>query len=235
MNKSAERIAAIAVLVLSVSAGFAAGDYPTLEYYVTDQVGVLTYSDIVSIEDFCVQVYESTGAEIAVLIVNTTLPDGIDLFAVRTFELNGLGQQGVDDGLLILVSVAESAWRIEVGYGLEGVLPDAKVGNIATTYLEPYVSVGDYYSGLFYTTETVAQEILDNYEGTPHESRSPYPISWIPLTTWQLIAVMVVVGAVAVLTKGQVFLWALFFLGRFGGGKRWGGGRSGGGGAKGRW
>jgi len=226
----------LAIIVLVLSQGSAIADYPNLEYYVTDQVDVLTSSEEYEIEGICVDVYELTGAEVAVLIVNSTLPDGIDLFAVETFERNGLGQEGKDDGLLLLVSVEENAWRIEVGYGLEGILPDAKVGNIAATNLEPYLAVGDYYTGIYETTYALGVEIVDNYDGTPQESESPYPIPWIPLKTWQLALVIGAIFGLAVLTQGRIFLlWMLFSRNWGGGGKSWGGGRSGGGGAKGRW
>lgn len=225
----------LAFLLPLVSLG-AAAEYPTLVYYVTDQMDVLASYEEYDIEDICVEVYERTGAEIVVLIVNTTFPDGIDIFAVETFERNGLGQEGKDDGLLILVSVAESAWRIEVGYGLEGILPDSKVGDIGTTYLSPNLTVGDYYSGLYGTVYAVGIEIVNNYEGTPQESKSPYPIPWIPLKTWQLVLVIGVVAGLAIITRGRVFLpLLLFFRNRGGGGKSWGGGRSGGGGARGKW
>lgn len=226
---------AIAFLVLFVSASAAATDYPTLVYYVTDQVGVLTDYEEYDIEDICVDVYEQTGAEMAVLIVNTTLPDGINIFAVKTFEQNGLGQEDKDDGLLLVISTEESAWRIEVGYGLEGVLPDSMVGDIGTTYLEPYLASADYYTGIYETAYALGAEIVENYEGTPHESESQYPIPWIPLKTWQLVIVVGAVATLAIVTKGRVFLfWLLFFRNWGGGGKSWGGGRSGGGGARGK-
>ncbi|OGS56816.1 MAG: hypothetical protein A3K60_06950 [Euryarchaeota archaeon RBG_19FT_COMBO_56_21] len=227
---------ALVLLALVLSQGTASAEYPTLVYYVTDQVGVLTSSEEFDIQSVCVEVYEQTGAEIAVLVVNTTLPDGIDMFAVKTFEQNGLGQEGEDDGLLILVSVEENAWRIEVGYGLEGILPDSKVGDIVTANLVPYLAVSDYYSGLYYTTYAVGLEIVTNYSGTPHTSESQYPIPWIPLKTWQLAVVIGAIVVLGVLTKGRAFLlWMLFSRNWGGGGKNWGGGRSGGGGARGRW
>ena len=213
-----------------------AGDYPELTYYVTDQVNVLTLSDISDIEALCIEVYEAKGAEMAILVVNTTQPDGIDLFTLKTFEENAIGQEGKDNGVLIVLSVSENEWRIEVGYGLEGVLPDAKVGSIADDHLEPFLAQGDSYSGLLYTTAFLGREILDYYEeGEPPEDEGPnYPIPWLPLTFWQLLLAFLVFGAVLMLTKGYTGLW-LGGLMSGSGGKRWSGGRSGGGGARGRW
>ena len=98
----------------------AAQDYPDLEYYVTDQADVLTLGEELAIEELCVIVYEECGAEIAVLVMNTTQPEEINIFATRTFQQNGLGQEGEDNGLLLLLTTDDGLWRIEVGYGLEG-------------------------------------------------------------------------------------------------------------------
>ncbi|MDG6220396.1 MAG: TPM domain-containing protein [Candidatus Thermoplasmatota archaeon] len=210
--------------------------YPDLEYYVTDQAGVLFLDEIYDIEANCEYVYLQKGVEMAVLIVNDTQPDDIFIFTLKTFEQNGLGQEGKDNGLLIVISVADQAWRIEVGYGLEGVLPDSKIGGIAEAYLVPFLAQEDYYSALLYTTEAIGNEILGAYDNSPPSTSSPYPISWIPLTCWELTLVALVVGALSIVTKGRIFLWLPFILmGKKGGGKNWGGGRSGGGGAGGGW
>ena len=232
------------LLLASAQAGAA---YPTLDYWVTDQIGVLTTSEIVDIESNCIEVFDATGAQMAVLIVNSTQPDGIDLFAVRTFEQNKLGQAGRDDGLLIVIAAGEYQWRIEVGYGLEGVLPDSLVGSIADAHLEPFLNQSDFYQGLLYTTAFLGREILDNYEGKPPEQEdgNDYPIGWLPCTTWQLVLVVLFL-ALAVGTKGRVLWWLPYILmgrrggggwggGWGGGGRSWGGGRSGGGGARGKW
>ena len=234
-------ILAAAFAVIFILQTTAAGaEYPTLEYHVTDDVGVITLDEAYSIEDLCVTVYEETGAEMAVLIVNTTQPDDINTFATRTFQQNGLGQEGKDDGLLIVVSIDQKLWRIEVGYGLEGILPDSLVGQVAMDYLVPSLQQDDYYTGLFDTVDVLGGEIIANYEGgKPHKSQSDskYPISWLPLTFWQLVIIFIVLIALTVATKGRIFFFLPFLLGGGGGGrggKRWGGGRTGGGGAGGK-
>ncbi|MBN1389287.1 MAG: TPM domain-containing protein [Candidatus Thermoplasmatota archaeon] len=212
---------------------FAGPSYPKLEYYVTDQVGVLTVNDIYDIEDLCLEVDNGTGCEIAVLIVNTTQPDGIDLFAVKTFEESGIGKEGLDNGLLLMISVSEKMWRIEVGYGLEGILPPIKVNQIAEDNLEPFLEEGNYYEGILYTVAFLGEEILDNWDGPVEKEKEPwYPIPFIPLLWWQLLIVVLIALAVFVVTGGRV----LFFAGGLfkGGGGGFGGGRSGGSGARGR-
>lgn len=212
-----------------------ADQYPDLEYYVTDHANVLTLEEELSIEELCIIVYDICGAEMAILIVNTTQPEDINIFSTRTFQQNGLGQEGKDNGLLLLITTDDRLWRIEVGYGLEGALPDAKVGYIATTYLVPYLEQGDYYTGLYGTVDYLGGEIVANYDGTHPTNNSPYPISWIPLTFWQLLLIVAIIIGLAILTRGHILLLFLLFIGRGRGGKRWGGGRTGGGGAGGKW
>jgi uncharacterized protein len=236
MPSRARSITTILFTSILILAGHGTIGYPTLDNYVTDNAGVLTSGEIYDIGLLCLEVYQEKGAEFAVLIVNTTQPDGIDLFAVKTFEENGLGQEGKDNGLLILLSTDEEEWRVEVGYGLEGVLPDSKVGSIGDDHMEPFLAQGDFYNGLLYTTAFLGLEVLDHYEeGEPPEDEgSPYPIPWLPLTTWQLVVVILVFFGVLVITKGRSGLWIGGLLhGK--GGRKWGGGRSGGGGARGRW
>jgi uncharacterized protein len=224
------------VLIFTVSSIVGADDhYPTLKYWVTDQANVLLYEEEMDIEALCIEVFEEKGAEIVVLTVNTTAPDDISMFALRTFEKNELGQEGKDDGVLVMVSTDDRSWRVEVGYGLEGVLPDSLVGSIADKYLVPDLERGDYYNGLLYTVAFLGREILDNYEEgePPEDDGDPYPIPWLPLTWGQLVLVVVVFMVIALITGGRgLWLGGLLYGS---GGRRWGGGRSGGGGARGRW
>ncbi|MGA1792938.1 MAG: TPM domain-containing protein [Thermoplasmatota archaeon] len=232
MRRTSALTAVLILLIVSVLVPFA-HSYPKLEYYVTDEVGVLTTFDIYDIEDLCIEVDDETGCEIAVLIVNTTEPDGIDLFAVKTFEESGIGKEGLDNGLLLLISVSEKMWRIEVGYGLEGILPDLKVNQIAEAHLEPFLAEGNYFDGILYTVAFLGEEILDNWDGPVKRTKEPwYPIPFIPLKWWQLLIVVIITIVILVLTKGRLFV---FLGGLFkGGGGGFGGGRSGGGGARGR-
>ncbi len=205
-------------------------EYPVLEYYVTDYAGVLY--GISDIENLCMYVYDQTGAQMAVLIVNTTQPDDINTFATKTFQQNELGQEGKDNGLLLVIATDENLWRIEVGYGLEGILPDSLVGSIADEYLVPEIELyGDYYTGVYNTLDVLGTQILVNYEDA-EPPKDPYPISFIPLTWTQWFIVIGIMVALAILTKGRIFLFIPWI---FSGGKIGGGGRSGGGGAGGKW
>jgi len=218
------------VLVLPGSSG-----YPDLQYYVTDDASVLLFQDIYDIETLCLEVETKTGAQIAVLVVNSTAPDDIDTYAVRTFEESEIGREGKDDGIPLVIAVGDRSWRIEVAYGLEGVLPDLKVNDIAETYLVPFMADGYYYEAILYTVAELGWIIVENYTGDPPEKDDGpwYPIPFIPLNWWQLLIAVVVTIVILILTGGRLLIWVGGGFG--GGGGGFSGGRSGGGGSSGRW
>src|SRR6185295_10628044 len=88
------------------------------------------------------------GSQIAVLIVPTTRPEAIEPYSIRVVEQWKLGRKGVDDGALLLVAKNDRALRIEVGYGLEGVLPDATANRIIEDIIVPRFKTGDLYAGV---------------------------------------------------------------------------------------
>ena len=148
MLKRALAIAMFAVIIINISA--AAQEYPVLENYVWDQADALYGFEEEDLEYLCMYVYDMTGCQMAVVIVNSTSPDDIFTYAYETFELNELGQEDKDNGLLMVIATDSQEWRVEVGYGLEGILPDARVGNLTETYLLPEVEAyGDYGTGIY--------------------------------------------------------------------------------------
>ena len=219
----------LAVFALPLPAA-AADDVPTVYLYVNDLASphALVTTEARDIQDICFQVDLDTTAEIAVLIVNTTAPLGIDAFAVRTFEVNGIGKSGQDNGVLILLSTDDRDWRIEVGYGLEGVLTDGFVGRVGREEMLPYVSAGDFYTGIYNATVAIGQKIVDEYEPGP----GAHPPPRLIVIDWRTVAIGVAIFiVVSVITKGRVALWVVGSIFKRGG---FGGGRSGGGGASGR-
>lgn len=210
---------------VSVSSGVQAQDVPELYLYVNDFVGVLTYDEMSILDEICYELDAYNSDEIAIVIVNSTQPLGIDLYALEIFEANGIGKDELDNGVMLLISTEEGLWRIEVGYGLEGLLNDAKVGDIGRTNLEPYLEVEDYYPGIFYTVAALT-EVLTADSSTDGGD----PLFGWHIDKWQLALAIVVLISLAVVTKGRIFFWIGGILTR----GKFGGGRSGGGGAKGR-
>ena len=122
---------------------------PESRGFVTDYEGVINSSDKQFIEAVASEVKEKSGAEIAVLTVKTIEPFAdIEEFAVETATKWGLGAKDKDNGVLIILSTGERKLRIEVGYGLEGAIPDGTAGSIMDNYMIPYLRDNDYSTGL---------------------------------------------------------------------------------------
>ncbi len=245
--RSSTKVALAIIVVVALVGGTVAGVYfltrplprdpgiPTdLEYYVNDRAGVLSDDDIYYIGQLCNEVDTNNSCEIAVLVVNTTGQYDIDYYSLRVFEYNGIGKSGQDNGVLIVVATDERTWRVEVGYGLEGILTDHTVAELTRNYLAPNMTAGHYGDGLFELTYAIGVIIEDNYTGG-HSGTPAFPIDGVPLTWWQLGLIAVVFVILIIVTKGRLLfpiIWILSLLGGRGGGG-FGGGRSGGGGASG--
>lgn len=225
---------AAAYLLLHPSGTVRDEGIPELEYYATDLAGALTEDDLYYIDGVCDMVNENSSCEMAVVVVNTTQPHDINYYALRTFQYNGIGKEGRDNGALVVVATDEGSWRIEVGYGLEGILTDVRVNRLAHEYLVPNMTAGCYGDALFELTYAMGMILETEYSGD-RTSDKTYPISWIPLTwgDWTLVGAAYMV--LAVVTKGWALRPLLFLIAIMSGGRGgFGGGRSGGGGASGR-
>jgi uncharacterized protein len=121
---------------------------PRLEARVTDLTGTLTAAQQSSLEEKLKAFEDRKGAQIAVLILPTTEPEDIAQFGVRLMETWQLGRKGVDDGAALIVAKEDRELRIEVQYGLEGVLTDATSSRIINETIVPMFKQGDFYGGI---------------------------------------------------------------------------------------
>lgn len=149
------RLAAAAAVLLVVGACLAPRavaqsgvQVPRLERRVTDLTGTLTAEEISAIERKLAAFEERKGSQIAVLFVPTTKPETIEQYGIRVVDAWKLGRQDVDDGVLFLVAKDDRALRLEVGYGLEGALPDATANRIVEDIVVPRFRVGDFAGGV---------------------------------------------------------------------------------------
>lgn len=115
---------------------------------ITDLTGTLTGAQQAELSQRLAAFEAEKGAQVAVLIVPTTEPETIEQYALRVAEAWQLGRTGVDDGALLLIAKNDRRLRIEVGYGLEGVLPDAIAKRIVAETITPYLRSGDWYGGV---------------------------------------------------------------------------------------
>ena len=132
---------------------------PPLTHRVTDLTATLDSQQTQILETRLAEFEAKKGAQLAVLIVPTTAPETIEQFGIRVVEAWKLGRKGVDDGALLLVAKDDRALRIEVGYGLEGVLNDATANRIIDEVIVPRFKRGDFYAGIESGTAAMMQVV----------------------------------------------------------------------------
>jgi len=165
------RFRALAAVLPAVAAGLWAMSAPAqpllavppLTSPVTDTAGILAPDQSAALDAKLRAFEQGKGSQVAVLVVPTTQPEEIEQYAIRVAEAWKLGREGVDDGALLLVAVQDRRVRIEVGYGLEGVLPDATANRIIDEAIVPAFRGGDYYGGIFAGVDRMLRVI----EGEP--------------------------------------------------------------------
>lgn len=144
-------------LALLVSAPLHAEvEIPALKARVTDLTGTLSAQQQAQLEARLKRIETRKGSQIAILILPTTAPESVEQYSLRVAERWQLGRKGIDDGLLILVAVKDRTMRLEVGYGLEGAVPDAIAKRIISETLTPHFRQNDYYGGLMAAVEQLA-------------------------------------------------------------------------------
>lgn len=133
-------------LAFSATGDFA--DIPALKQRVTDTTATLSPADEARIESVLRTFEQEKGSQIVVLLVPTTQPEAIEQYAIRVAEAWKVGRKGVDDGAILLMAKNDRKLRIEVGRGLEGVLPDAIAKRIIAETISPKFRAGDYSGGI---------------------------------------------------------------------------------------
>nr|WP_249417577.1 YgcG family protein [Pusillimonas minor] len=121
---------------------------PPLQARVTDTTGTLDAAAVQAIDSRLAALEQRKGAQVAVLMVPTTGTDSIEQYALRAFEQWQLGRKSVDDGILFVIAKDDRALRIEVGYGLEGAVPDLLAGRIIREQVVPRFQAGDFAGGV---------------------------------------------------------------------------------------
>ena len=233
---------AIALLIFAPSVVLTAESVSTLPAptgYVSDFAGVLSPSTKLNLENLCTQVDRQAHAQIAVVTIKTLDNDeSIEEFAVALEEKWKVGAKGTDRGVLMLVVMNPRKYRIEVGYGLEGILNDAKVGDIGRSMV-PALSQNDYNTAIPLGVQQIARIIATDAGVTLNlaqpvhqyhrQQQAPVQISFVELLLGGGVILLILFFLVKTGNTGLIFfLLGNLMGGGFGGGRR--GGRGGGGG-----
>jgi uncharacterized protein len=164
-----------------------AQDIPTIKPYVNDFAGVLSQAEINSINSLAGEIERNTTVQIAVLTVNSTQPLDIDTYATQVFRANGIGNKDNNNGLLIVAAITDRQWRIEVGYGLEGTINDAKAGDVGRTYLVPYFQQGEYGTGLYMAVQSIGIIVQGSDDPNLISNQSNYQNNYVYSGTFDIV------------------------------------------------
>ena len=226
---------------------------PVARGYVSDYAGVIDAPTVRQLDALIEELKTKTGAEIAVVVVHSTAPLTVFDYAMKIAEAWKPGTKGKDNGVVFLVAIDDRQMYVLTGYGVEGVLPDGRVGDIRDRLVRPAFRRGDYAGGIRAATEEMAS-IIAGAQGVqlsgapPRRVRQAAPRSFgaalLPLVL--LVIVLLVLFRFPLLPLfwgGGGFRGGGFGGGGFGGGfggggggfGGFGGGGFGGGGAGGDW
>jgi uncharacterized protein len=160
-------LAAIAAgaFVLCTAGAVAADEVavPPLKARVTDLTGTLGADQLGTLEDRLRGFERRKGSQVAVLIVPTTQPDTIEQYSIRVADAWKVGRAKIDDGVILVIAKNDRKLRIEVGYGLEGAIPDAVAKRVVSDVIAPHFRAGDFYGGIAAGTDALMKLI----EGEP--------------------------------------------------------------------
>lgn len=181
-----------AVLVFFALAAWAQLAVPPLTARVTDQTGTLTREQQAGLERMLQEFEARKGTQIAVLMVASTKPEPIEQYALRVGEQWKIGRKKVDDGAILVVAKDDRALRIEIGYGLEGVLNDATASRIIREVIVPRFREGDFYGGINAGLDRMMRLIDGEPLPAPQKSASPAAEGgWMQLLPMLLIVALI--------------------------------------------
>lgn len=151
------RAACVAALLLAAEPALAEVAVPPLTARVTDQADLLSPAQEQALESKLATFERETSHQIALLTVPTLEGEPIESYALRAAERWQLGQKGLDNGMLLVVASQDRQARVEVGYGLEGVVPDAVAKRVLEDVLFPRLRTGDFAGGLDAAADALMQ------------------------------------------------------------------------------
>ncbi len=230
---------------------------PVPQRYIEDRAKIIEEAVENKLNGYLQELEQKTGAQMVVLTINTTGDIPIETYAIELATKWQLGQKGKDNGALIVIAKDDRAYRIEVGYGLEGILPDSFCGTVGRTYFVPNFRKGQFSEGIFQGVAVMVHKVADEsgvkITGMPdvNKLRRKAAGRQNPLLSLLILfAVLPFLARFLFHTRGRRYWWGgppIFYggsrggfgsggfgggFGSFGGGM---GGSFGGGGASGRW
>jgi uncharacterized protein len=221
---------------------------PTSSMYVQDYANVLSNDAKYKINTLGASLQKKTKAQIVVVTIKALEGTPVEEYSLGILRQWGVGDKSLNNGVVMLIAVEDKKSRIEVGYGLEGALPDAKTGQLQDEYMLPYFKNGEYESGILNGYAAVAGVVANEY-GVQLDAQSK-PVKAVSQEKTSFFDTISTIG-IAIIILALVILDFIFFGGRFtflilsilnsrggrggGGGGGYGGGSGGGGGSNRSW
>lgn len=190
---------------------------PAFDRWVVDETGTLDSNTRTHLAEELAALDARKGAQLAVLVVPTTGDDTVESYARRVFDAWKLGRKGVDDGILFLVAKEDRRLRIEVGYGLEGAVPDLLAGRIIREQVAPRFQRDDYAGGIVAGVESLLL-LIDGESLPPPAAGAETDDEWeveailLPLALMAFVTPPLFAGFVTALFTGLAFESAMLGL-----------------------
>ncbi len=192
---------------------------PPLKARVTDLAALLQAGEVAALEQQLAALETRKGSQVAILIVPTTQPETIEQYALRVAENWKLGRKGVNDGALIVVAKDDRKLRIEVGYGLEGVIPDAIAKRIISDTITPLFKQKQFHAGLDAGVQQIVK-LIDG-EALPPPQSKPQQSTGDDDGGWWLLMAFVALGAARLVSSMLGKLKGAVLIGVAGGVAAW--------------
>jgi uncharacterized protein len=160
MKRTILRVVILLSLLLVFSQGvFGEEDFPNPTGLVNDFAGLIPQGEKRKMEILANEVLQKTGTSVVVVAMPTIGDADAATYVTELYQKWGIGKKGEDKGVLIFLALKERRIRIETGYGVEGILPDGRVGEILDRYAVPFLKKGQYGTGLYNALAVVSQVI----------------------------------------------------------------------------
>lgn len=193
---------------------------PALQARVTDLTGTLDATQRGRLEAQLAAIERAGRGQVGVLLLPTTQPETIEQYGIRVAEAWKLGRKGVDDGIIIIVAKDDRRMRIEVGYGLEGRLPDALASRIVNERMAPAFRQRDFFGGLQAAVAAIDQVLGGNGEPLPSPpvatsgsgGEQPDWIQWLFLLVMGAGVLRAIFGLVGSLAAAAIGGWLGFAI-----------------------
>lgn len=251
-----KKIPFLLLLVMMIAGTAQAAEFPELtdDIYIQDIAGVLSEEQEAEIKSLGAGLEDATTAQIAVMVIDSLEGEPIESYANEALRHYGVGSAEENNGVLVVLSMTDREIYIEIGYGLEGALPDGKVGRILDDYAVPYLREDQPDDAILNTYQALYNEVSAEY-GWDGEAVSPQPLNEVtpgdegeggimqPIVTFLIVLALLFLftgggggrgrrGRGRTMRRGG-FFGPGSFGGGFGGGSGGGGFRGGGGGSSG--